>query len=118
MAILFPKDTSFKTSYAKVDTPDNISEYEINRHSLNIQNIISENSDMDRVKEQVVEERDVEFETTYNDAPTLPKGEEIIKQEGILGKDKITAVKTYENGNFVEEIILSKEKLQIQHLKL
>ena len=111
MAILFPKDTSFKTSYAKVDTPDNISEYEINRHSLNIQNIISENSDMDRVKEQVVEERDVEFETTYNDAPTLPKGEEIIKQEGILGKDKITAVKTYENGNFVEEIILSKEKI-------
>lgn len=109
--ILFPKDTSFKTSYAKVDTPDNISEYEINRHSLNIQNIISENSDMDRVKEQVVEERDVEFETTYNDAPTLPKGEEIIKQEGILGKDKITAVKTYENGNFVEEIILSKEKI-------
>ncbi len=49
MAIFFLKDTFFKTSYAKVDTPDNISEYEINRHSLNIQNIIStENSDMDR----------------------------------------------------------------------
>lgn len=111
MAILFPKDSSFKTSYAKVDTPDNISEYELNRHSLNMQNIISENADMDRVKEQVIEERDVEFETTYNNTPTLPKGEEVIKQEGVLGKDKVTAVKTYENGNFVEEIILAKEKL-------
>lgn len=111
MALFFPKDTSFKESYAKVDTPDNISEYELNRHSLNIQNIISENADMDRVKEQVVEERDVEFETTYNDTPTLPKGEEVVTQEGVLGKDKVTAVKTYENGNFVEEIILAKEKI-------
>lgn len=86
MAILFPKDTSFKTSYAKVDTPDNISEYEINRHSLNIQNIISENSDMDRVKEQVVEERDVEFETTYNDAPTLPKEKKLLSKKVFLEK--------------------------------
>ena len=112
MALFFPKDISFKESYAKVENLDNVSEYELNRHSLNIQNIISENAGMDRVKEQVVEEREVEFETTYNDAPTLPKGEEVVKQEGILGKDKVTAVKTYENGNFVEEIILSKEKLE------
>lgn len=112
MALFFPKDMSFKESYAKVDPLDNISEYELNRHSLNMQSIISENADMDRVKEQVVEEREVEFETTYHDAPTLPKGEEVIKQEGILGKDKVTAVKTYENGNFVEEIILAKEKLE------
>ena len=111
MAVLFPKNTSFKESYAKVEEPENISEYELNRHSLNIQNIISENSDMDKVKEQVVEERDVQFETTYNNNATLPKGEEVIVQEGALGKDNVTAVKTYENGAFVEEIILSKEKL-------
>ena len=40
MALFFPRDTSFKTSYAKVDTEENISEYELNRHRLNIQNII------------------------------------------------------------------------------
>ncbi len=111
MALFFPKDTSFKTSYAKVDTEESISEYELNRHRLNIQNIISENSDMDRVKEQAIEERDVEYETTYTDAPTLPKGEEVVTQEGILGKDKVTVVKTYENGEFVEEIILAKENI-------
>lgn len=112
MAIFFPKNTSFTESYAKEENLENISEYELNRHRLNIQNIISENAGMNRVKEQVVEEREVEFETTYNNNPSLPKGEEIIMQEGIMGKDSVTAVKTYENGNFVEEIILSKEKVE------
>lgn len=110
MALLFPKDLSFKESYAKSDT-ESVASYEVNRHRLNMQSIISENAGMDRVKEQVVEDRDVEFETTYNDNATLPKGEEIVKQDGILGKDKVTAVKTYENGNFVEEIILAKENV-------
>lgn len=111
MALFFPRDTSFKESYAKSDSTTTVSNYELNRHSLNMQNIISENAGMDRVKEQVVEERDVEFETNYNNNSTLPKGEEIVTQEGVLGKDKVTAVKTYENGNFVEEIILAKEKV-------
>lgn len=111
LAVFFPKNTSFTQSYAKEETIEEISEYELNRHRLNIQNIISENADMDRVKEQVTEERDIEFITEYNNNPTLPKSEEIVKQEGALGKENVTAVKTYENGNFVEEIILDKEKL-------
>ena len=111
LAVFFPKNTSFTQSYAKEENIEEISEYELNRHRLNIQNIISENSGMDRVKEQVTEERDIEFETEYNNNPTLPKSEEVIKQEGALGKENVTAIKTYENGNFVEEIILNKEKL-------
>ena len=111
LALFFPKDISFGKSYAKVDSTEEISEYELNRHRLNMQNIISENAGMDRVKEQAVEDRDVEFETTYTDTPTLPKGEEVVTQEGILGKDKVTVVKTYENGQLVEEFILSKEKV-------
>ena len=111
LAVFFPKNTSFTQSYAKEETIEEISEYELNRHRLNIQNIISENAEMGRVKEQVTEEREVEFITEYNNNPTLPKSEEVIKQEGIFGKENVTAVKTYENGNFVEEIILGKEKL-------
>ena len=111
LAVFFPKNTSFNESYAKSDDVQSLSEYEINRHRLNMQNIISENAGMNRVKEQVTEERDVEFETTYNNNPTLPKSEEVVVQEGVLGKDNVTAVKTYENGEFVEEVILSKEKI-------
>ena len=111
IALVLPKNISSKFSYAKEETPESVTEYELNRHRLNMQNIISENAEMERVKEQVVEERDVEFETNYNNNPTLPKGEEVVIQEGVLGKEKVTAVQTYENGNFVEEIILSKEKI-------
>ncbi len=110
LAVFFPKNTSFKQSYAKEEISE-ISEYELNRHRLNIQNIISENANMGRVKEQVTEERDIEFETEYNNNPSLPKSEEVIMREGTIGKETVTVVKTYENGNFVEEIILNKEKM-------
>lgn len=109
MAVLFPKNISFKESYAKVEEPEDISEYELNRHRLNMQNIISANSDIDKVKEQITEDRDVKFETNYQSNATLPKGEEILVQEGALGTDRVTAVRTFENGNLVEEIILNKE---------
>ncbi len=111
LAVFFPKNTSFTQSYAKEEEISEISEYELNRHRLNIQNIISENANMDRVKEQVTEVRDIEFETEYNNNPSLPKSEEVLLREGTIGKENVTAVKTYENGNFVEEIILSKEKI-------
>lgn len=111
MAIFFPKTSAFTESYAKEENIEGASEYELNRHRLNMQSIISENSGMDRVKEQVTEERNVDFETTYQNNGSLPKGEEVTLQEGSLGKDNVTVVKTYENGNFVEEVILAKERL-------
>ena len=111
LAVLFPKNTSFTQSYAKEEEIEQISEYELNRHRLNIQDIISENSNMDRVKEQITEPRDIEFQTEYNNNPSLPKSEEVVLQEGTNGKENVTAVRTYENGNLVEETILNKEKL-------
>lgn len=111
-AVLFPKNASFKESYAREEVPEEaLSEFELNRHRLNMQSIISENANMDKVKEQVIEERDIEFETTYNNNGSLPKDEQVITQEGVLGKENVTAVKTYENGEFVEETILNKDKL-------
>ena len=111
LAVLFPKTTTLTQSYARENEQVETSQYELNRHRLNIQSIISENADMDKVKEQLTEEREIEFETKYNNNPSLPKSEEIITQEGVLGKENVTVVKTYENGNFVEEIILNKETL-------
>ena len=49
LAVFFPKNTSFTQSYAKEENLEAVSEYELNRHRLNIQSIISENADMDRV---------------------------------------------------------------------
>lgn len=111
LAILFPKDLSFSESFALEENSNEVSNYELNRHHLNMQNIIDKNSEIDYMKEHVVEERETEFETNFTDIPTLPKGEEIVKQEGVKGKDKFTVVKSFENGEIVEEIIINREKL-------
>ena len=112
---VFPKNTSFVESYAKEDPQVEAFEannFEINRKALNMQKIISENSSFEKVKEQVVEERAIEFEITTKSNPSLPKGEQIVLQEGANGKENVSLVKTYENGEFIEEIILAKERIQ------
>lgn len=112
---VFPKNTSFVESYAKEEPQVEAFEannFEINRKALNMQKIISENSSFEKVKEQVVEERAIEFEITTKSNPSLPKGEQIVLQEGANGKENVSLVKTYENGEFIEEIILAKERIQ------
>lgn len=112
---VFPKNTSFVESYAKEEPQVEAFEannFEINRKALNMQKIISENSSFEKIKEQVVEEREIEFEITTKSNPSLPKGEQIVLQEGANGKENVSLVKTYENGEFIEEIILAKERIQ------
>ena len=89
--------------------PTNI---EINRKALNMQKIISENSSFEKVKEQVSEEREIEYEIQTKENPTLPRGEQVLLQEGIMGKENVSLVKTYENGEFIEEIILAKQTVE------
>ena len=80
---------------------------EINRHRLNAHNIIVSNASLETVKEQVVEERDIPFETVEQQCSYLPKDEKTTIQKGEVGKKDVTVVKTYENGEFKEENILS-----------
>lgn len=83
---------------------------EINRHRLNAHNIITSNASLETIKEQVIEEQDIPFETLYTERSTLPKGEEVILQNGINGKKNVTIVRSYENGELVQENVLKEEK--------
>ena len=88
LAVFFPKSASFQESYAKeVEETSEVIPYELNRHRLNMQSIISENAGMDRVKEQVTEEREVEFETNYNNNPSLPTGEHAVTHARLQGTE-------------------------------
>ena len=95
-----------------VETASIPTNFEINRRALNMQKIISENSSFEKVKEQVSEEREIEYEIQTQQNPTLPRGEQVVLQEGIMGKENVSLVKTYENGEFIEEIILAKETIE------
>lgn len=117
----FPKDV-FSKEVAENETEENQKEkvetatiptdFEINRRALNMQKIISENSSFEKVKEQVSEERNIDFEIKSQANATLPRGEQIVLQKGTLGKENVSLVKTYENGEFIEEIILEKHTTQ------
>lgn len=85
---------------------------EVNRHRMNAHNIITTNSAIEIVKEQVVEEREIPFETLETPRNTLPKDEKVVLQNGINGKKNVTVVKTYQNGEFQEESVLKEEKTQ------
>ena len=102
-------DTSDEEVVETASIPANV---EINRKALNMQKIISENSSFEKVKEQVSEEREIEYEIQTQSNATLPRGEQVVLQEGVNGKENVSLVKTYENGEFIEEIILDKETIQ------
>ena len=115
---IFPKNVfSVETELATDNSEETIetasipANVELNRQAFNMQKIIAENSNFEKVKEQVSEEREIEYETQTQSSSTLPRGEQIVQQQGIPGKENVSLIKTYENGEFIEEIILSKETL-------
>lgn len=95
-----------------LSTKEDDVDIEVNRHRLNAPNIINSNSSVEIRKEQVVEEREIPFETLETPRATLPKDERVVLQDGIAGKKNVTLVKTYSNDEFTEETILKEEKIQ------
>lgn len=101
-------DNSFASSDVSTEIAD--ADIEINRHRLNAHSIITSNASLETMKEQVIEERDIPYQTFRQECSYLPKGEETKVQEGEVGKKNVSVVKTYENGQFIGENILSEEK--------
>lgn len=108
---------TISSSYAKETTftpeieTDKFSEFETNHNSLSMEQIISGNINSIKSKEIVTEDRDINFEITKKENSLLPKDEEVIVTTGIVGKENVTAIKIYENGEFTEETILERTVL-------
>lgn len=87
-------------------------EFESNENSINLTQIVSQNATMVEAKDYVKEERVVKFETVYLEDTSLQKDEKIVMQEGKNGKEQVSVVKTYENGEFVKESILERNVIE------
>lgn len=110
--ILFSIIAFFKNYILAVNTNSDIEEirvFEENQNAINILKIMIENNDEN--KKLVNEQRQIEFETLYEENPNLPKDEEQIKQEGINGKVKVVALQEYRNEEMINEEILESEVL-------
>lgn len=104
------KDDSIELSSPLSTAKEDTISIEINRHRLNAHNIITSNAALEIVKEQVIEERDIPFDTLYTERSILPKDEKVVLQEGVNGKKNVTLVRSYQNGEISDETILHEEK--------
>ncbi len=71
--------------------------------NIDILDIIKNNTSDKYHEEYTVETRDLEYLTTYQDNPELPKGMVQVVQEGRDGSQKVTSKKTYLNGELTGE---------------
>ena len=81
--------------------------YEENAKAVDVLEIMVENTSEN--KKLVNEVRDIAFETKYENTENLPKDEKQTKQEGKVGKLKVTALQEYQNEEMVNEEIIESE---------
>lgn len=86
--------------------------FEENQNAFDVQQIINNNLRTTKTKGKSIEERDITYTTTYRENSFLPKGEQVVTQPGIVGKEKVTIIRTYENDQIVQEKILNSTIIQ------
>ena len=84
--------------------------FEENQKSVDVISVMLENTNSD--KKMVNEQRDVEYQTIYEDNPNLPKDEEQVKQEGKIGKIQVTALQEYRGEELQNEDIIESKTLE------
>ena len=77
--------------------------YEENEDVADVYEIISDNISTTYQKEVLDVEEEIEFETEYIENKDLPKDEQVVDQEGVIGSQIVTYVRSYENGEISDE---------------
>lgn len=80
--------------------------FESNENVIDLQDILVKNVQVDKIKKIEEEERDIPFKTTIIENSQLPRDEKVVEVPGMVGKEKVKFVRTYENGQVVDEKIL------------
>ena len=109
LVISFFKNRIFATNTANKET-ETVVEFEENQKSVDVVQVMLENTNSD--KKMINEQRDVQFETQYEDNPNLPRDEEQVKQEGKIGKVQVTALQEYKDNQMINEEIIDSKTLE------
>lgn len=109
LIISFFKNRIFATNTANKEK-QTIVAFEENQKSIDVIEVMLENTNSD--KKMVNEQRDVQFETQYEDNPNLPRDEEQVKQEGKIGKIQVTALQEYKDDQMINEEIIDSKTLE------
>lgn len=109
LIISFFKNRIFATNTTNKEE-QTIVAFEENQKSIDVIEVMLENTNSDR--KMVNEQRDVQFETQYEDNPNLPRDEEQVKQEGKIGKIQVTALQEYKDDQMINEEIIDSKTLE------
>lgn len=101
--IAFFKNVIFATNTVEENEIKEI-KIEANEQKVDVVKIMLENTTSN--KKMINEQREVQYTTERIETDTLPLGEEVIIQEGIVGKKKVTALQEYEDEELISEEIL------------
>lgn len=93
---IFASNSNTETSTGRI-------KIEENHEAIQIEEVISNNTNELKRKSLTTENRDIEFQTIYKENQDLPKDEQVIVQQGELGSKIETVVKTYSVVNGKEE---------------
>lgn len=97
---IFAKDLETETEKTPIGT------FEENNGVTDVYEIVSENISTTYQKEVLDIEEEIAFVTEYVDNKDLPKGEEVVEQEGIIGHQIVTYVRSYENDEMVDQVAI------------
>ena len=98
-----------KTSYAVAEVELEDADMDELKSNIDIKEIIQKNTSGDYHEEYIIVEKDLEYITTYQDNPDLPKGMVQVLQEGRDGTQKVTTKKVFENGELKKEEIIGSQ---------
>lgn len=91
---------------------DPIGTFEKNDDIVNVYKIVSNNISTTYQKEIVDVDEDIQFETQRNNNKDMPKDEEKIIQEGEIGEQIVTYVRSYENNEITDEKAIGKDVIK------
>lgn len=97
---IFAKDLETEPEKTPIGT------FEENNDVTDVYEIVSENISTTYQKEVLDIEEEIAFVTEYVDNKNLPKGEEVVEQEGIIGHQIVTYVRSYENDEMVDQVAI------------
>lgn len=79
----------------------------INRNSINIDEVIEENKNINIREEMMYEEQDLEYTTQYINNEELPSGTIHVSQIGSTGRQNVITIKKYNGDELVSEQIVA-----------
>ena len=111
MLILTKNVSAIGTTEPKIELKA-VGTFEKNEEVVDLATILADNIETSESKEILTTTRNVDFETEYSNSSKLPLNEEKVVQQGKVGREEVTFMRTYNNNDVVNDTIININRLE------